>query len=187
VPTTLIVFDAPTLQDDARLAQIAEEFTVKAFIAQLVVEALNMPVLPRAPRLDVKRLDLLGLQPVLDDKLGSVVAAQLFGHAVAGDTRFDWPYAPALTGRITPQMCKMDAETQMETAKKSFGISQCQYFSFSSDSLHALRPSRGTLQPGGSRAKPAKNAKKFRHVLYVLCANLSAVEIDRPSVLFSLR
>ena len=73
VRTTLIVFDAPALQDNARFAQIAEEFAVQAFIAQLVMKAFNMSVLPRAPGLDIKRLDLLGLQPVLDtggDKLG---------------------------------------------------------------------------------------------------------------------
>jgi hypothetical protein len=35
VRTTLIVFDMPAFQDDARFAQIAEEFAVKAFVAQL--------------------------------------------------------------------------------------------------------------------------------------------------------
>src|SRR5262245_34552414 len=87
VRTTLIVFDTPAFQNNASLAQIAEEFSVKAFITQLVVKAFNVPVLPRAPRLDVERLDLLGLQPVLDavgDKLGPVVAAQVFGHSIAG-------------------------------------------------------------------------------------------------------
>jgi hypothetical protein len=67
--------------------QIAEEFAVQAFIAQFVMKALNMPVLPRAPRLDVERFDFLGLQPVLDaigDKLRPVVAAQMFGQAIAG-------------------------------------------------------------------------------------------------------
>ena len=86
VRTTFIVFDTPALQDNARFAQIAEEFAVEAFIAQLVVKALNMPVLPRAPGLDVKRLYLLGLQPVLHaggDKLGPVVAAQVLGHSIA--------------------------------------------------------------------------------------------------------
>jgi hypothetical protein len=59
VRTTLIVFDAPAFQDNARFVQVAEEFAIKAFIAQLVVKALNMSVLPRTPGLDVKRLDLL--------------------------------------------------------------------------------------------------------------------------------
>jgi hypothetical protein len=95
VRTTVIVFDTPAFQDNVRLLQIAEEFAVKAFIAQLVVKAFNMPVFPRAPRLDVERLDLLGLQPVLDavgDKLGPVVAAQVFGHSIAGYGRFHHRY-----------------------------------------------------------------------------------------------
>ena len=74
-------------QDNASLVQIAEEFAVQAFIAQLVMKALDMPVFPRAPRLDVERLDLLRLQPVLHaggDKLRAIVAAQVFGHSIAG-------------------------------------------------------------------------------------------------------
>ncbi|MGA9580291.1 MAG: hypothetical protein WBV90_21950 [Terrimicrobiaceae bacterium] len=58
--TTLVIFDAPAFQDNARFVQIAEEFAVEAFIAQLVMKALNVSVLPRASGLDVKRLDLLG-------------------------------------------------------------------------------------------------------------------------------
>src|SRR4029077_5787221 len=65
VRTTFIVLDTPAFQNNARLTQIAEEFSVQAFIAQLVVKAFNMPVFPRAPGFDVKGLDLLGLQPVL--------------------------------------------------------------------------------------------------------------------------
>ena len=87
VRATFIVFDTPAFQDNARLLQIAEEFAVEAFIAKLVVEALNMTVLLRASRLDVERLDRLGLQPVLDaggDKLRTIVAAQVFGHSLAG-------------------------------------------------------------------------------------------------------
>ena len=90
--TTLIVFDAPALEDNTRFVQIAEEFALKAFIAQLVVKALNMPILPRASGLDVQRLDLLGLQPLLHaggDKLRPVVAAQVLGHSIAGYGRFD--------------------------------------------------------------------------------------------------
>ena len=56
--TTLIIFDTPALQDNVRFAQIAEELAVEAFIAQLVMKALNVSVLPRAPGRDVKRLNL---------------------------------------------------------------------------------------------------------------------------------
>ena len=92
VRTTLIVFDTPVSKDNARFMQIAEEFAVQAFIAQLIVKALNMPVFSRAPRLDVQRLDLLGFQPVLHaggDKLRPIVAAQVLGHSIASDGRFD--------------------------------------------------------------------------------------------------
>ena len=56
VRTTFIVFDTPALQDNAHFAQIAEELAVEAFIAQLVMKALNVPVLPGASGPDVKRL-----------------------------------------------------------------------------------------------------------------------------------
>ena len=72
--------------------QITEEFAVQAFIAKLVVKALNMPILPRAPGLDLKRLNLLGHQPVVHargDKLRPIVAAQVLGHSITGDGRFD--------------------------------------------------------------------------------------------------
>jgi hypothetical protein len=49
VRTTFIVFDTPVFQDNARLCKFAEEFTIQAFIAKLIVKALNMPVLPRLP------------------------------------------------------------------------------------------------------------------------------------------
>jgi hypothetical protein len=46
VRTTLVIFDAPAFQDNARFLEIGEEFAVKAFIAQLVMKAFNMPVFP---------------------------------------------------------------------------------------------------------------------------------------------
>jgi hypothetical protein len=55
---------------------LPKEFTVKAFMAQLVMKALNMSVFPRAPGLDVKRLqedvgrreDLLSHSPEFCDR-----------------------------------------------------------------------------------------------------------------------
>ena len=91
VRTTLIIFEAPASRI-TRFVQIAEEFAVEAFIAQLVMKALKVGVLPRASGLDVKRLNLLDLQPVLHaggDKLGPVVA-QLLGHSIADYGRFDY-------------------------------------------------------------------------------------------------
>ena len=81
--TTFIVFDTPALQDNAHFAQIAEELAVEALIAQLVIKALNVSVLPGASGPDVKRLYLLRLQPVLHaggDKFWPVVAAQVLGR-----------------------------------------------------------------------------------------------------------
>ena len=93
VRTTLIVFETLALQDNACFAQVAEEFAVQAFIAQLIVKALNRPVLPRAPWLDIERLDSLRLQPVLHavgNKLGAVIAAQMLGHSITGYGCFDY-------------------------------------------------------------------------------------------------
>jgi hypothetical protein len=70
-----------TLNSTRTDSLMSKSSRVKAFIAQLVVKAFNVPVLPRTPRLDVERLDLLGLQPLLDaggDELGPVVALRLF-------------------------------------------------------------------------------------------------------------
>jgi hypothetical protein len=52
VRATLTVFDTPAFQNNARFVPTTEEFAVQAFFAQLVVKAFNVPVLPRAPRLD---------------------------------------------------------------------------------------------------------------------------------------
>ncbi len=87
----IIVFGAPLLKDDLRFEQAAEEFAVEALAAQLVMEALDVAVLPGAAWFDGERLDLRCRQPVLDgigDEFWSVVAPQMFGFAVAGKRRF---------------------------------------------------------------------------------------------------
>jgi hypothetical protein len=43
-----------------------EDFAVEAFIPELVVEAFNVAVFPRAARFDIDGFDLLLLEPVLD-------------------------------------------------------------------------------------------------------------------------
>lgn len=53
------------------------------------MEALYEPVLPRAARVDVERLDLVAGKPVMDflgDELTSVVAAQVFWRSVLLDS-----------------------------------------------------------------------------------------------------
>ena len=44
--TLLCVFDSPSFEDDPYLKQAAEEFTVQALVAQLVLEALHVAVAP---------------------------------------------------------------------------------------------------------------------------------------------
>ena len=72
IRTTFIVFDTPAFQDNARLTQIAEEFAIKAFITQLVVKAFNIPVLPRAPRLDESILISWSFAKVLGCSLSNI-------------------------------------------------------------------------------------------------------------------
>ena len=63
VRTGLVVFDPPSFEDDPCLKQAAEEFTVQALVAQLVVEPFDaailsrLPLTPRAAWGDVDRLD----------------------------------------------------------------------------------------------------------------------------------
>ena len=52
-----IVFHTPAFQDDAGFGQTTKKFPAQALVAQFVVEALNMPILPRASRRDINRLD----------------------------------------------------------------------------------------------------------------------------------
>ena len=82
----LIVFDPPLLKDDARLRQRGEQFPVETFIAQFVVEPLNVGLFPRRPRLNVQSFfDLLVGKPVLDgfgDKLRTIIAAHILRRAV---------------------------------------------------------------------------------------------------------
>ena len=55
-----------------------EGFAVQQFVAQLAVEALLDPILPRAARIDVMGRGAAGLEPRLNlgsDELGAVVAA----------------------------------------------------------------------------------------------------------------
>jgi hypothetical protein len=75
-----------------RFQKTAENFTVQAFVAKLVVEAFNVAVLPRCTRLNVNGLDLILLQPVLDrvgDELRTVVTPDVLRGAVALDSAFN--------------------------------------------------------------------------------------------------
>lgn len=49
-----VVVPTPAFEQDLRLPQRVEDFAVEQFIAQLAVEALAAPVLPRGAGLDVE-------------------------------------------------------------------------------------------------------------------------------------
>jgi hypothetical protein len=53
----VIVFDPPSFQDHPRFGQRRQDFPVEAFVAQLIVEALDIGLFPRCPGPDVSRLD----------------------------------------------------------------------------------------------------------------------------------
>lgn len=59
-----VVAISPPLDQHLGLLQRAEDFAVEQFVTQLPVEAFNVPVLRRAPRLDDQRLDADPAQPV---------------------------------------------------------------------------------------------------------------------------
>src|SRR5438552_18735577 len=89
----IVILIAPLLKDDLRFEQTAEEFAVKALVAQLVVEAFDVAVLPRASRFDVDGFYFILLEPVLNrigDELGAVVAAQMVGPAVSLEGRLHY-------------------------------------------------------------------------------------------------
>jgi hypothetical protein len=66
VRALIIIFVSPLLKDDLRFQEAAKEFPVQALVAQLVVEAFDVAVFPRAARFDVDGFDPVLLQPVLD-------------------------------------------------------------------------------------------------------------------------
>ena len=94
--TLIVILGAPLLKDDLCFEQAAEEFAVEALIAQLVVEALDVTVLPRRARPNVDGLDRLLLEPVLDrvgDELRAIVAAC--------QNMLTDPYFPFLRGALS--------------------------------------------------------------------------------------
>jgi hypothetical protein len=52
-----VVLAAPPLDQHLRLQQRVEDFAVQKLVPQLAVEALDVAVLPRAPRPDKQRAD----------------------------------------------------------------------------------------------------------------------------------
>ena len=46
---TLVILTSPSLNDNLRFTQAAKQFPIQAFIPQLVVEALDVPILMSLP------------------------------------------------------------------------------------------------------------------------------------------
>jgi len=91
VRAILVVFDAVLLCQHFCFQKAAEDFPVEELIPQLVMEALDMAVLPWAAGSDVEGFYSFVLEPVHDGvgyELWAVVAADVFGHAVAFHGRF---------------------------------------------------------------------------------------------------
>lgn len=87
VGTQGVVLAAEADEGDLGAAEGVEELAVEELVAELVVEALDVGVLPRGAGRDVERADVLGHEPVADgvgDELRAVVAAQVPGGAALG-------------------------------------------------------------------------------------------------------
>jgi hypothetical protein len=71
-----------------RRRQVLEHFGGQELIAEPAVEALGVTVLPRRSWLNVQGLNCHLREPALDrpgDELGTVVAADMLGHAAHGE------------------------------------------------------------------------------------------------------
>jgi len=75
-----VVVSPPAIDQDLRFTKCVKDLTVEQLVTQLAVEALNKPVLPRTPRLDVQCRHPHIAQPVSDRfgcKLSTVVRADV--------------------------------------------------------------------------------------------------------------
>jgi hypothetical protein len=73
----VIVIHLPAIHNVSPLSQAEEQFAVEAFVPQLAVEALNVPILPRGTGFDEQRSDSQTFQPFLyrlARKLRAIVA-----------------------------------------------------------------------------------------------------------------
>ena len=83
VRADVVVVVSPLFQNDLRLFQRMEGFTVQAFIAQAAIEALVIAILPRAARFNIQGLYPKPWQPVLDrfrGKFRTVVRPDMIGN-----------------------------------------------------------------------------------------------------------
>ena len=62
-----LILPPPSLDQDLGFRERVKDLSVQQFIPQRAVERLDVPVLPRAARLDEQRLHLQGLEPEPDE------------------------------------------------------------------------------------------------------------------------
>jgi len=78
----VIVLLPEGFHNSLRLSTVPEDFTIQTFIPQLIVEALNVAILPRAAWRNEQGLAVGCLQPPTDcpgDKLRPIITAQVAG------------------------------------------------------------------------------------------------------------
>jgi len=124
VRSVLVILASPLLNDNLRFQQACEDFPVEQLVAQLVVEAFDVPVLPGAAGLNIDRFHLLLPEPVLDgirDELRPVVAAQVLRHPVLFHRRLHHgddvhrPDRPRHVHRQTPSRVFVDQRQDTES------------------------------------------------------------------------
>jgi len=89
----VIVFDSPVFEDHPGFRQPPELFAIQAFFPEPAMEAFNVPVLPRASRFEVQRLDAGLLERSLQrafDELRAIVATDELRGPCNSISRSSW-------------------------------------------------------------------------------------------------
>ena len=101
--TYMVILPTPVFQHHPGLSQRPELFPVQALLPQTRIEAFDVTILPRAARINIKRLDSVLRQPVAEialNKLTAVITPDVFrgpvffdeaGHDLAHFLRVDPP------------------------------------------------------------------------------------------------
>src|SRR5688572_14425714 len=83
-----IVFSSPSFDEHLRFPERVEDLAIQKLVTELAVERLDVAVLPRTARLDVKRLHVDPSQPLPNlrrGELGAVVGTDVSRHAAADE------------------------------------------------------------------------------------------------------
>ncbi len=82
-----VVVNPPTIDQDLGFTQRVEDLAVEQLVSEFAVEALDVPVLPWTPGLDVQRGHAHFAQPVphhIGGELRSIIRANIFRYAPRG-------------------------------------------------------------------------------------------------------